>query len=136
MYSCERAQELLADESIARTDTRVKVKPNGGRGVGIVEAPRGTLAHEYVLSNSGHLKNMKLIIPTQLNNEAINLNVRDAAAEFIHNGEIKPGLLNRIEMVIRAYDPCIKCATRQVNEDLRVEITNNKGKLLRVLKAA
>jgi F420-non-reducing hydrogenase large subunit len=136
MYSCERAQELLADESITRTDTRVRVKPNGGRGVGIVEAPRGTLAHEYVLSNSGHLKNMKLIIPTQLNNEAINLNVRDAAAEFIHNGEIKPGLLNRIEMVIRAYDPCIKCATRQVNEDLRVEITNNKGKLLRVLKAA
>jgi F420-non-reducing hydrogenase large subunit len=59
---------------------------------------------------------MKLIIPTQVNNAAINLNVKDAAMEFIHQGEIKPGLLNRIEMVVRAYDPCIKCATRQVNQ--------------------
>jgi F420-non-reducing hydrogenase large subunit len=76
---------------------------------------------------------MKLIIPTQVNNAAINLNVKDAAMEFIHHGEIKQGLLNRIEMVIRAYDPCIKCATRQANENLRVEIRNRKGELLRTL---
>jgi F420-non-reducing hydrogenase large subunit len=76
---------------------------------------------------------MKLIIPTQVNNEAINLNVKDAATEFIHKGEIKPGLLNRIEMVIRAYDPCIKCATRQANEKLTVEIENSEGRLLKTL---
>jgi F420-non-reducing hydrogenase large subunit len=70
-----------------------------------------------------------------VNNAAINLNVKDAAIEFIHHGEIKQGLLNRIEMVIRAYDPCIKCATRQVNGNLRVEIRNRKGKLLRILGA-
>lgn len=133
MYACERAKELLEDESLTRTDTRVKVKPKGGRGIGVVEAPRGTLAHEYVLTRNGRLKNMKLIIPTQVNNAAINLNVKDAAIEFIHHGEIKPGLLNRIEMVIRAYDPCIKCATRQANENLRVEIRNRKGELLRTL---
>jgi len=133
MYACERAKELLEDESLMRTDTRVKVKPKGGRGIGVVEAPRGTLAHEYVLTRNGRLKNMKLIIPTQVNNAAINLNVKDAAMEFIHHGEIKPGLLNRIEMVIRAYDPCIKCATRQANENLRVEIRNRKGELLRTL---
>jgi len=68
-----------------------------------------------------------------VNNAAINLNVKDAAAEFIHNGEVKPGLLNRIEMVIRAYDPCIKCATRQANENLRVEIRNSEGELLKTL---
>jgi F420-non-reducing hydrogenase large subunit len=133
MYACERAAELLEDQSLTRADTRVKVEPKAGIGIGVVEAPRGTLAHEYVLTKSGQLKNMKLIIPTQVNNAAINLNVKDAAIEFIHHGEIKPGLLNRIEMVIRAYDPCIKCATRQVNGNLTVEVRNSKGKLLRTL---
>lgn len=134
IYACERVKELLEDESIVRTDTRVKVKPKGGKGIGVVEAPRGTLAHEYEISRSGRLKKMKLIIPTQVNNAAININVKDAATEFIQKGEIKPGLLNRIEMVIRAYDPCIKCATRQANEGLIVEIRNSKGELLRILE--
>jgi len=111
-----------------------EVKPRRGRGIGVVEAPRGTLAHEYTLTRNGRLKRMKLIIPTQVNNAAINLNVKDAAMEFIQHGEIKPGLLNRIEMVIRAYDPCIKCATRLTNEKLRVEIRNSKGELLRTLE--
>jgi F420-non-reducing hydrogenase large subunit len=133
MYACERTKELLEDKSLTRTDTRVKVEPKGGTGVGVVEAPRGTLAHEYALTRNGRLKNMKLIIPTQVNNAAINLNVKDAAMEFIHHGEIKPGLLNRVEMVIRAYDPCIKCATRQANGTLRVEIRNTEGELLRIL---
>jgi len=135
MYACERTKELLEDESLTRTDTRVKVKPKGGAGIGVVEAPRGTLAHEYTLNRNGQLRNMKLIIPTQVNNAAINLNVKDAAMEFIHHGEIKPELLNRIEMVIRAYDPCIKCATRQANEHLRVEIRNSEGELLKTLGA-
>jgi F420-non-reducing hydrogenase large subunit len=133
MYACERAKELLEDESLTRADTRVEVEPKGGTGIGVVEAPRGTLAHEYVLTGDGRLKNMKLIIPTQVNNAAINLNVKDAAMEFIRHGEIKPGLLNRIEMVIRAYDPCIKCATRQANENLRIEIMNSNGELLKTL---
>ena len=133
MYACERARELLEDEGLRRTDTRVKVKPRGGRGIGVVEAPRGTLAHEYILTRNGRLKSMKLIIPTQVNNAAINLNVKDAAKEFIHRAEIKPGLLNRIEMVIRAYDPCIKCATRVAGETLTVEIRNSEGALLKTL---
>jgi F420-non-reducing hydrogenase large subunit len=133
MYACERAQELLEDKTLTGSDTRVEVKPKGGTGIGVVEAPRGILAHEYVLTRNGRLKNMKLIIPTQVNNAAINLNVKDAATEFIHHGEIMPGLLNRIEMVIRAYDPCIKCATRQAYENLSVEITNRKGELLKAL---
>jgi F420-non-reducing hydrogenase large subunit len=132
-YACERARELLEDASTTKTDTRVIVKPKEGRGVGVVEAPRGTLAHEYVLSRSGRLKHMRLMIPTQVNSSAINLNVKDAAMDFIKHGEIKPGLLNRIEMVVRAYDPCIKCATRRVGESLRVEIRNSRGELLQVL---
>jgi F420-non-reducing hydrogenase large subunit len=133
IYACEKAQELLKDDTLTRTDTRVHVETRGGRGTGVVEAPRGTLAHQYVLTNDGRLENMKLIIPTQVNNEAINLNVKDAATEFIHKGEAKPGLLNRIEMVIRAYDPCIKCATRQANEKLVLELRNSQGQLLKTL---
>lgn len=133
LYACERAKELLEDDTLTRIDTRVAVKPKGGTGIGVVEAPRGTLAHEYVLDRNGRLKRLKLIIPTQVNNAAININLKDAAMEFIHQGEIKPGLLNRIEMVIRAYDPCIKCAARRANENLTVEIRNNKGELLKVL---
>jgi len=124
---------LLEDETLTKTNIRVKVQPTGGIGIGIIEAPRGTLAHRYHLTSEGKLKQMKLIIPTQINNAAINLNVKDAAKEFIHHGEIKPGLLNRIEMVIRAYDPCIKCATRSTNENLIVEIRNNEGELIQML---
>jgi F420-non-reducing hydrogenase large subunit len=134
MYACERAIELLEDENTTRTDTRVQLRLNEGAGIGVVEAPRGTLAHEYTLTGEGLLRKLRLIIPTQLNNEAINLNVKDAATEFIHNGEIKQGLLNRIEMVIRAYDPCIKCATRQADGNLQVEVTDKDGKSLGFLQ--
>jgi F420-non-reducing hydrogenase large subunit len=133
MYAVEKTRGLLEDKTLTQEDTRVKVEPRGGRGIGVVEAPRGTLAHDYVLSADGRLEQLKLIIPTQINNQAINLNVKDAATEFIRNGEVKPGLLNRIEMVIRAYDPCIKCATRNADEKLRVEIKNHRGQLLTIL---
>jgi F420-non-reducing hydrogenase large subunit len=133
MYAVEKTKELLEDKALTQEDTRVKVEPKGGRGIGVVEAPRGTLAHDYVLSADGRLEQLKLIIPTQINNQAINLNVKDAATEFIRNGEVKPGLLNRIEMVIRAYDPCIKCATRNADEKLRVEIKNHRGQRLTIL---
>jgi F420-non-reducing hydrogenase large subunit len=133
LYSCERARELLEDSSICRGDSRVRVAPRAGKGIGVVEAPRGTLAHEYVLTESGLLKEMRLVIPTQVNNAAINLNVKDAAKEFIHEGKVKPGLLNRMEMIVRAYDPCIKCATRQASQILKVEIRGCKGELLQVL---
>jgi len=132
IYACERAKELLEDQSLTRTDTRVKTRPRAGKGVGIIEAPRGTLAHEYTLTKSGRLKSMKLIIPTQVNNAAINFNLKDAASEFIHAGEVEEGLLNRIEMVIRAYDPCIKCATRLADSRLKVEIIKN-GKTEKIL---
>ena len=79
---------------------------------------------------------MKLVIPTQINNVAINLNVKDAAMGFIRNGEIKPGLLNKIEMVIRAYDPCIKCATRQADgsERIQLEIRDSRGQIVKTVQ--
>jgi len=133
LYVCERAKELLEDKDITKSDVRVKVKARSSVGIGAVGAPRGTLFHQYELTKSGKLKNMHLIIPTQINNAAININVKDAASKFIKNAEVKPGLLNRIEMVVRAYDPCIKCATRSVGEKIQVEIKNYKGELIKIL---
>jgi len=131
LYACERTRQLLEDDNITRTDTRVPVSPRAGEGVGIVEAPRGTLVHRYVLTKAGKLKEMKLIIPTQINNAAINLSVKQAASRFITEGEIKPGLLNGVEMLIRAYDPCIKCATRSANGGPLIEVVDWKGRLIR-----
>jgi F420-non-reducing hydrogenase large subunit len=132
LYACEKANEILEDKNITRADTRVKIEPKTGKGIGVVEAPRGILAHEYVLDKNGHLEKIKLIIPTQINNAAINLNLKDASSEFIQHGDVKPGLLNRIEAVIRAYDPCIKCATRLNETRLKVEIRDYRGKLVKV----
>ena len=131
LYACEKVKEILQDKNITNTDVRVKIEPKSGKAVGIVEAPRGTLAHEYTLAKNGRLIDIRLIIPTQINNIAINTNLKDAAKEFIKNEEIKPGLLNRIEMIIRAYDPCIKCATRTVSNHLKVELRDCHGKIVK-----
>ncbi|MBC7129893.1 nickel-dependent hydrogenase large subunit, partial [Candidatus Bathyarchaeota archaeon] len=131
LYACERAKELLEDDSITRENVRVNFSPRRGIGIGVVEAPRGTLAHQYILNEHGRLEELKLIIPTQVNNAAINVNVKDAASEFIHKGVIKPGLLNRIEMVVRAYDPCIKCAARTVGDYIKVDILDYDGRIIK-----
>jgi len=135
LYACERAKELLEDESITRENVRVQFSPRRGVGIGVVEAPRGTLAHQYVISEKRNVEELKLIIPTQVNNAAINVNVRDAASNLIQKGVIKPGLLNRIEMIIRAYDPCIKCAARTAGANMVVEILDNRGRLLKTLSS-
>lgn len=132
LHACERAKDLLEDRDITHRDLRARVKPKDGTGMGVVEAPRGTLMHRYTLGKDGRVRELRLIIPTQINNAAINMSVKDAASEFIKNGEVKTGLLNRIEMVIRAFDPCIKCATRSmgIGNVACVEIRDQRGKLL------
>lgn len=135
LYACERAQELLEDKSIIKPKVRVTLSARRAVGVSVVEAPRGTLMHRYNLDSHGRLKDLRLIIPTQINNAAIDMSVKSAAEKFIQGAEIRPGLLNKIEMVVRAYDPCIKCASRSVGNGgwLEVEVRDNESKLLRML---
>ncbi len=135
LYACEKARELLKDASICKLDTRVTLTPKEASGIGVVEAPRGTLMHRYSLDSHGRLKDIRLIIPTQINNAAINMSVKSAAAKFIQRAEVKPGLLNKIEMIVRAYDPCIKCASRTVETGrwLRVEVKDSQGRLVAAL---
>jgi F420-non-reducing hydrogenase large subunit len=106
MLQCaEEAVQLLEDPEITSTDIRVKVEPREGRGVGCVEAPRGTLIHDYTVDKDGLVKTVNLIVGTTHNNAAINLSINQAAKEFIKDGTYDQGILNKVEMAIRAYDP-------------------------------
>jgi F420-non-reducing hydrogenase large subunit len=135
LYACEKAEELLADRTVTESKVRLTLTPREASGIGVVEAPRGTLMHRYSLDRHGKLKDIRLVIPTQVNNAAINMSVKSAAEQFIRKAEIRPGLLNKIEMVVRAYDPCIKCASRTVEKEgwLQVDVRDSEGELLKTL---
>jgi F420-non-reducing hydrogenase large subunit len=123
LYHAEHAVELLEDPAITGTETRVPVKPRAARGVGCVEAPRGTLIHDYETDADGMLVDVNLIVGTTHNNAPINMSVKQAATSLIKGGAYDQGLLNQVEMAIRAYDPCFSCATHQLDGRLPVRIS-------------
>ncbi|MBL7178764.1 MAG: Ni/Fe hydrogenase subunit alpha [Desulfobacterales bacterium] len=101
----EHMVELLEDPEITSLDVRVKIEPRAGRGVGCVEAPRGTLIHDYETDAEGLITKANLIVGTTHNNAAMNLSVKQAATALIKDGIYDQGILNKVEMAIRAYDP-------------------------------
>ncbi|MBM9603429.1 Ni/Fe hydrogenase subunit alpha [Desulfopila inferna] len=105
VYACERTIELLEQPGVTDTDIRAKAEPRAGRGVGIVEAPRGTLIHDYTTDDAGCIKSANLIVGTTHNIGPMNMSVKQAAAALIKNGNYSQGLLNKVEMAVRAYDP-------------------------------
>lgn len=111
---CERMEAILADDRVVSKDVRVKVERKGGRGVAAVEAPRGTLIHDYEADDVGHVTKANLIVATTLNNAAINETVLQAARSCVDGGKVSDEATARIEMAIRAYDPCLSCATHEV----------------------
>jgi F420-non-reducing hydrogenase large subunit len=112
LYAAERMVELINDPEI--TDPNIRTIPTAtpDEGVGIVEAPRGTLVHHYITDSNGIIKKANLIVATVFNSAAINMSVKKAAMGLIKPGkEITEGLLNTVEMAWRPYDPCFGCAT-------------------------
>lgn len=105
VYAYEHALELLEDPDICGTDIRAMVEPKAGRGVGCVEAPRGTLIHDYWTDDNGLISRANLIVGTTHNLGPINMSVNQAATTLIKGGHVTEGILNRIEMAVRAYDP-------------------------------
>lgn len=105
VYACERAIELLEDPEITSPDVRAKVEPKAGRGVGCVEAPRGTLIHDYTTDDNGLIVKANLIVGTTHNLAPINMSVNQAARTLIKGGSFDETILNKIEMAVRAYDP-------------------------------
>ncbi len=101
----ETMVELLNDPEITGTNVRAPITPKAGRGVGCVEAPRGTLIHDYTCDENGLVTKVNLIVGTTHNNAAMNLSVNQTAKTFIKDGKYDQGILNRVEMAIRSYDP-------------------------------
>ncbi|MEM3458405.1 MAG: Ni/Fe hydrogenase subunit alpha [Candidatus Bathyarchaeia archaeon] len=135
LYAAERCLELSRDKEITSKDVRNKPgKP--GEGVGIIEAARGTLIHHYVLDEEALVKDVNLIVATTNNSPAICISIRDAAKALIKGGKVSDGLLNRVEMAFRAYDPCLACATHYAigQMPLQINIYNHEGKLLKTLE--
>ncbi|MHC4510680.1 MAG: Ni/Fe hydrogenase subunit alpha [Planctomycetota bacterium] len=132
LYNAEKVVELLGDPEITGTETRVPVTPRAARGVGCVEAPRGTLIHDYETDENGLITNVNLIVGTTHNNAPINMSVKQAAQTLIKDGTYDQGILNKVEMSIRAYDPCLSCATHKLDGTIAVklEIRDARGKVI------
>lgn len=105
VYACEHAIELLEDPEITDTNVRSQAEAKAGRGVGCVEAPRGTLIHDYSTDDSGLITRGNMIVGTTHNLGPINMSVDQAARSLIRGGEVDETALNQIEMAVRAYDP-------------------------------
>jgi F420-non-reducing hydrogenase large subunit len=131
LYAAERLLELSRDPEITSPDIRTIPTATPDEGVGIVEAPRGTLIHHYVTDEKGIIKKANLIVATLNNAAAVNMSVKKAAMGLIKPGKkITEGLLNRIEMAWRPYDLCLACATHSMpgQTPMEVVIYDSQGK--------
>jgi F420-non-reducing hydrogenase large subunit len=123
LYAAERLLELTQDKEV--TDTNIRTIPTAtpDEGVGVVEAPRGTLYHHYQTDGKGIIKKVNLIVATVQNNPAMNMSVKKAAQGLIKAGNVvTEALLNMVEMAFRAYDPCIACATHSLPGHMPLEV--------------
>jgi len=137
LYAAERMLELSRDPEITEPNIRNIPTETPVEGVGIVEAPRGTLTHHYVTDERGLMKKCNLIVGTTNNYAAISMTVKKAAQGIIGKGKaITEGLLNRIELAWRAYDPCMGCATHVLPGQLPIEVAvyDADGKRIEVVK--
>jgi len=131
LYCVERLQQLLSDPEILSKHVRAEAKPNAFEGVGASEAPRGILFHHYKIDEQGLIRWANLIIATGQNNLAMNRSVLQVAKHFVRGNELLPGMLNRVEAVIRTYDPCLSCSTHAVGQmALQVQLLGPAGDLL------
>jgi F420-non-reducing hydrogenase large subunit len=122
LYAAERLLELCRDAEI--TDPNVRTIPTAtpDEGVGVVEAPRGTLYHHYQTDERGLVKKVNLIVATGNNHAAMCMSIKKAAQGLIKGGEVREGLLNMVEMAFRAYDPCMACATHSLPGQMPLEV--------------
>ncbi len=136
LYAAERLVELATDPRI--TDPEVRAIPTEvpDEGVGIVEAPRGTLTHHYITDERGIVEKCNLIVGTTNNYAPMSISVKKAAEALIRNGEVREGILNTVEMAFRSYDPCFGCATHTLPGQMPLElrIRDARGDVVKVLR--
>ena len=137
LYCAEAIKDLLFDDDLLSDDLLVKGDMQA-RGIGVLEAPRGTLFHHYEIDADGLVEKANLIVSTTNNNQAMNESIRQVANHYLDGKQLTEPLLNQIEVAIRAYDPCLSCATHALGKmPLEVQLLNSEGDLLdRLLKRA
>ncbi len=136
LHAAERMGELAADPGIVSPEVRTLPAETPSVGIGVVEAPRGTLIHHYETDERGIVTMANLVVATQHNAARIALSVDKAAKALVHGAEVDEGLLNQVEMAFRAYDPCFGCATHALPGEmpLVVEIRRSDGELIREIR--
>ena len=131
LYSIERIQQLLEDKDIYSTDLIVTSNRYNEQGVGVLEAPRGTLFHHYWVDDTGKIRKVNLIVATGNNNAAMNKAVYEVAKTHIKNNKITEGILNRVEVAIRCYDPCLSCSTHALGQmSLNMQVIAPDGRIV------
>ena len=132
LHCVDMVGEILSEPDILSEEVRARAAINRREGVGVSEAPRGTLFHHYRVDKDGVVEWANLIIATGHNNLAMNQGVLQVARHYIKGEHVEEGLLNRLEAVIRAYDPCLSCSTHAVGQmPLKVEIVSTEGHVVR-----
>jgi NAD-reducing hydrogenase large subunit len=131
LFCVETAKRLLDDPEITSNRITSRAMVNNYEGVGFAEAPRGTLIHHYKVDEEGLITSNNMIIATEHNNTAYNMAVTQVAKKYVKAQTLQEGMLNRVEAVIRAFDPCLSCATHAIGQmPLDIKLVNAKGKLL------
>jgi NAD-reducing hydrogenase large subunit len=135
LFAIEKIRILCEDPDILSTDILNTRKDYKGHGVGVLEAPRGTLIHDYTADENGRLLRVNLIVSTGHNNWAMTNAVDSVAKTYVKGPEIHEGMLNRVEAAIRAYDPCLSCSTHAVGQmPIQLDILGPDGMLVKTLK--
>jgi NAD-reducing hydrogenase large subunit len=131
LYCFEKMDELLHTPDILSDRVRAYAQPNNAGGVGVSEAPRGTLMHHYQIDDNGLITRANLVIATGHNNFAMDRNVLAVARHFVKGAHLTEGMLNRVEAVIRAFDPCLSCSTHAVGQmPLQIQLLAPDGAIV------
>ena len=132
LHCIDMIEEILSESDILDPHVRAKAQINSSEGVGVAEAPRGILIHHYRVDDDGLVQWANLVIATGHNNLAMNRSVAQVARHYVKGADVKEGMLNRVEAVIRCYDPCLSCSTHAIGQmPLLVDIRDAEGDLLR-----
>ena len=130
-YALERIASLLTDPQILDTHVRATAGVNALEGVGMIEAPRGTLIHHYKVNDDGAITWANLIVATGHNNLAIGRSIQQVAEHYIDGAKLNEGMLNHVSAVVRAYDPCLSCSTHADGSlAMRIQLLDPAGQLL------
>jgi NAD-reducing hydrogenase large subunit len=131
LFAIERIAGMLDDPDLLSRDVLAQARPNRSEGIGVSEAPRGTLFHHYKVDENGQLTWVNLLIATGQNNLAMNRAILQIAREYVDGSRLTEGMLNRVEAGIRAFDPCLSCSTHAFGEmPLRIQLLGPGGDLL------